>query len=788
MIDQVISRLSFRGSLGRHPRDGVRLLIAGAVVALCTLIALSPRINPVESAIFRQIALLPTWSIPFWEGVMWAGSVAAIGVAAATAFFFKKMRMGLKLVAGGVLAWGMSNVVEWIVGARGVPGRILRDPNVHLPAQGGFPFPADHTAVAAALATIAAPYLKKWAGRVTWPLVALVALADVFVGGHLPLGVLGGAFLGWGAGTLLHLAWGAPGRRTSADTVEKLLRKGGIDVAHVRPLRVSLLQPASYEIETAGGDLLMAEIVRRGQRRAGVMYKLRRFLASLEVEDEPRLSTPRHEVEHEAFVTLLAERAGVRTPHIVLARELGHGPALLVTRRIDGRTLAEMGADEVTDGLIDEIWRQVRTLGKARIAHHDLRLDHILVDEQGLPWLLDFTFARAGAGEKRVGQDVAEVMVGLASKVGTERAVETACRALSTGELEAALPFLHPLALPRRIRQQFAQRRYLVADLRMALAEQIECEAPSFKSRIRPTTILSLAVGGGAVYLLLPQIGTIPSLIHAVQGANYWWLIVAFAAGAFTFPMAAASYMGAVRHRLPPGKTTAVQVASAFTSRTTPGGIGGMGINVIFLERQGLERSRAVGAVALNQTAGGVVHAGLFFIAVAVLGASRAIGKVPLPTSWPVLAAVVGGLAVAGIVVGSPFGRRRILRPTVKVTKELVATLKHPVQALALFGGSTGVTLGNGLALAASLAAFGTDFSVITVIAVYVAGSALAAPAPTPGNLGAVEAALVAGLASVGVASTPAVAAVLTFRLLTFWFPILPGLAAFRYLQDRGVV
>jgi uncharacterized membrane protein YbhN (UPF0104 family) len=54
--------------------------------------------------------------------------------------------------------------------------------------------------------------------------------------------------------------------------------------------------------------------------------------------------------------------------------------------------------------------------------------------------------------------------------------------------------------------------------------------------------------------------------------------------------------------------------------------------------------------------------------------------------------------------------------------------------------------------------------------------------------LGAVEAALVASLTAVGVQTGPAVAGVLTYRLLTFWLPILPGFLALRYLQHREIV
>jgi uncharacterized membrane protein YbhN (UPF0104 family) len=67
-------------------------------------------------------------------------------------------------------------------------------------------------------------------------------------------------------------------------------------------------------------------------------------------------------------------------------------------------------------------------------------------------------------------------------------------------------------------------------------------------------------------------------------------------------------------------------------------------------------------------------------------------------------------------------------------------------------------------------------------------GTAVASASPTPDGLGALEAALVAGLTALGYPVGLAVAGVLTYRLFTFWLPILPGLAAFRYLHRRQVI
>lgn len=771
-------------STGRHPRDLARLLGAAGVVALACVAALARPVYALEVDIFRLISHLPEWSRPVLGVIDLAGSLGAIAAFAAAAFFARRVRLGAKLVAAGALAWGLTRVVEHLVPPRPTAG-------VLAVAHGAFTFPAQHVAIAAAMATCATPYLARPLRRLTWPTVALVALAAVGVGHHFPLDALTGAFLGWWSGSLLHLLAGAPGRRTSPETVRMAMDRAGLAPTEVTP-RSTLWGPTRFAVRTRSGQALEAEVVRRGQRRAGWWYQARRFIASLEVQDEPRLTTPTHEVEHEAFVTLLAERAGVRTPKVVLAQELGHGAALLIREGVAARSVDTLPRQDVDDAVLRRIWRQVATLGDAGIAHHDLQASNLAVGEDGEAWILDFTFARAGASSDRLAQDVAEVLVTLASVTDTARAVDSAVATLDLERLHAAQGYLHALALPSSIRQQSGEQRQMLEDLRLLLAERLGCQPPTFRTRVRPRTVLVLAVGGAAVYLLLPQIGTVPRLLQAVRHANYWWLVAAAAAGTVTFPMASASYLGAVRRTLPYGRTTAVQVASAFTSRLTPGGLGGMGLNLIYLEREGLAWGEAAGSIAVNQTAGAVVHATLFFLAAAFLGVGGLVGglvhHVDLPGGWLVLAAVVVVLAGAGAFLGSPLGRRRVVRPGLKVGKDVVGVLRQPRKAAALFGGSAGVTLGNGFALVGTLVAFHARISVLPVLAVYVGGSALASAAPTPGNLGAVEAALVAGLTGIGIAAAPAVAAVLTFRLLTFWLPIVPGLAMFRLLQHRGVV
>jgi uncharacterized protein (TIRG00374 family) len=126
--------------------------------------------------------------------------------------------------------------------------------------------------------------------------------------------------------------------------------------------------------------------------------------------------------------------------------------------------------------------------------------------------------------------------------------------------------------------------------------------------------------------------------------------------------------------------------------------------------------------------------------------------------------------------------------PTLRAGRELAAVLRRPGKAAQLLGGSAGVTLTYALTLACCLAAFGAQVPLASTVAVYLAGAAVASVSPTPGGLGAMEAALVAGLTAMGAATGPAVAGVLAFRLLTFWLPILTGWLAYRALRASGTI
>ena len=91
-------------------------------------------------------------------------------------------------------------------------------------------------------------------------------------------------------------------------------------------------------------------------------------------------------------------------------------------------------------------------------------------------------------------------------------------------------------------------------------------------------------------------------------------------------------------------------------------------------------------------------------------------------------------------------------------------------------------------ALWASVEAFGGDTSFITVTVVTMVGGTLASAAPTPGGVGAVEAALIGGLAAFGMSAAIAVPSVLLYRVLTCWLPVFIGWQVMRWMTKNDKI
>lgn len=298
--------------------------------------------------------------------------------------------------------------------------------------------------------------------------------------------------------------------------------------------------------------------------------------------------------------------------------------------------------------------------------------------------------------------------------------------------------------------------------------------------------LIWVAIAIAAAYFLIPELAGLQESLQSLNAVQPAWLLTGSALVALRYVLTAVSLRAAVGHGVPFGTTLLVQVASGFVGRLTPEGVGWLVLNQRFLELAGIGRTSALAAISLKVIAGALTRIGIMAIVAFLVGASG--GFTPeIPAVWPCLLGgllvLVAGAFLARVVFPSAAARARA--SVVSAARDSAAVFRQPARAVALFASSAGLPLSFGLALWTSAIAFGADVSLIDLLAVYLAGTAVAAASPTPGNIGAVEITLSAGLTTVGVPSAAAVAAVLVYRLLTFWLPLVPGFFAFRYLQAQ---
>ncbi len=656
-------------------------------------------------------------------------------------------------------------------------------------AHASFPSPAELAGGVAVVVTISRWQSASWK-RATWLALALVAAARLVTGTVLPFWLVVAFAVGATVGTGLLVAFGAPDRRPGPAAVVAALQAGGFPAVSAELAAVAPKGSRPFVVVDADGARFFVKILGQDQRDADLLYRAYRFVRLRNVGDVRPAASLKQAVEHQALVAMMADRAGVHVPRIERVVEGPDGSVMLVMELVDGDSLGDLPDERLVDEVLDRLWREVDALHRGGIAHRSLRTANVMVDGDARPWIVDFSFSELGAGTRQMDLDVAELLASLATRVGPERSVARAVSVIGASGIAPAVPLLQPLALSASTRRAIARGDKLLTRTREAAASASD-RAPNELApirRVKPRTILMIAVAAGAFYFLLPQVAQVSDSWRAFQSAHWAWIPLVVVMSGLTYLAGAVGMLGSVPHRLPFVPNLNVQFASSFVNRVSPANVGGMAANARFLQKCGVEPATAVAAVGLNSLVGGVVHV-VLLVVFFVWSGSDLSKSFALPSGSKILLILAVIAAIAGALFVTRWGRRTIARPLVKGLRSSVTNLlsvaRSPVKLTMLFAGSIGVTLAYVGALAGSVSAFGGGVPIAKIGAVYLAASALAAAAPTPGGLGAIEAALVAGLTGVGMESGVAVSAVLAYRLATYWLPIAPGWLAWWYLQRK---
>ncbi|MFV2119712.1 lysylphosphatidylglycerol synthase domain-containing protein [Streptomyces sp. Act-28] len=309
--------------------------------------------------------------------------------------------------------------------------------------------------------------------------------------------------------------------------------------------------------------------------------------------------------------------------------------------------------------------------------------------------------------------------------------------------------------------------------------------------RIRPRTLISLIAGAIAAYFLLSQIASIP--LSTISEADWGWVTAAVACSALSYVAAAMSLLGFVPERVSFPRTVVAQVAGSFVKIVAPAAVGGVALNTRFLQRAGVRPGLAVASVGASQLFGLGAHILLLLAFGYLTGTEQSQGD--FTPSRTVIAGLLT-IAVLLLVVTAVPALRKFVSTRLRslfagVVPRMLDVLQRPGKLLTGIGGMLLLTATFVLCLDASVRAFNGGQQPLTyasLAVVFLAGNALGSAAPTPGGIGAVEGALLAGLVLTGVPKEVAAPAVLLYRLLTLWLPVLPGWVSFNHLTRKGAL
>ena len=428
-------------------------------------------------------------------------------------------------------------------------------------------------------------------------------------------------------------------------------------------------------------------------------------------------------------------------------------------------------------------------LRKERIAHRDLRRANVFVDPDGTPWIIDFGFSELAATDAMLDQDAAQLLAATAIAVGPDRAVAAAVAVLGPESVGRSLAYLQLPAFAGATRTALRKQKDVLPALRTAVIDATGVSEVRYEpvNRVTPRTAIMLVCSLVAIYVLIPQFADVTGMFRQLEDANWALVFVVLMFSLFTYFGASISLMAACPVPVHPFDALKVSLSGSFVNRITPAGIGGIGLNLRFMQKAGANTTEAASRWGVNALAGGIAH--MTYATLFIVWARRDNAfDFRLPEMPIIVGIAIVGVG-AGVVFLLPYGRHKLLGPVRRVAAhawEGVRSLAHEPARLALmFLGGSLVTLGYLFGLYAAVRAFGGTTSLAAVGAVYLAGSAIGQAAPAPGGLGAVEAVLIAGLTSAGLDKEIAVPAVLLFRFATFWIPILPGWLSFRSLTNR---
>ncbi len=772
----------------RRPTDLLLLVVCVLLLAFIGWVSNPP--SGFEVRFTKVLTSLPSSLNVVWRAGMGTLTVWAIFLLAATL-----VRVRLDVLRDQILAVAGS-VVGVVVMYRvvGESARSLWDSVFAL----GPPPDQISLRVAVAVAAVAAtmPHATRPFRVASRWLVACGAISAVIGAESTISGMLIGLLCGLAAAAAVHLALGSCGGTPSVEGVRQGLADLGVELESLSEAQ----SQRSGVFEFRGADRQSQHLVIRVYGRdawdAQLMVKAWR---ALWYRDTGSLSLTRlQQVEHEAFVTLLAAGKGVPTQDVVCAGRTADNDALIVLL-VRGECLADKCAP-VDPSLIEAVWDSVLDLSDAGFAHGDLapanlRFDgsHVVIDGLGR--------AVVATSEDQRLVDLAQAITLTALLVPVDEAVMAAQRHLDAEEFTRVIPYLQAPGLGPRLRSAVGTAHLDIDELRAKTASAAGVDPPQIAKlrRVSARSLVTLGLLIAVAYFLITVLSGVD--IHlvgeALRSAYLPVMLMALIVGQLPRLTQAESTRGACPRPLAYGPVVLLQFAMTFIGLVVPSNVARVALSVRFFQKQGFSSATAL-SIGMVDTVAGVLTQAVILVAVLLFGLgevnlnwSNATGSGNGKIVWLLLAIVVILVMAVVVMVAVPKARARVVervRPWASDAHETLGNLRSPSKVVRILLANLATELLFASSLALVLLSLGSPLPLAEVLVINVTVSLFAGVIPVPGGIGVYEAAFVVALTAAGLDESKAFAAAICFRLCTYYLPPIWGWFAFHRLERTGLI
>lgn len=282
---------------------------------------------------------------------------------------------------------------------------------------------------------------------------------------------------------------------------------------------------------------------------------------------------------------------------------------------------------------------------------------------------------------------------------------------------------------------------------------------------------------------LLPQLDSFGDSLHLLRNLNSVKGLMAAILIMLTYFLAAATYCFLAFVRLPYRQTVLAQYAAMFINRLLPSGVGALGINYAYLHKMRHTPAQAAAILGVNNLSGLLGHSLLFVVVLLFFNVDTPPLHLPMVASADIWIAGATVLIACLILLMMSKLRGKLQHGFGDILQQLSGYRHRPAHVLGALSSSTALTLCNMASLAVCLQAVGGNLSFAAIVIIFTIGIGAGTATPTPGGLGGIEAGLLAGFLAYGIPQATALAAVILYRILSYWLTLLIGSLAFFYCQ-----